>query len=184
MRKGTHGTCRSRANEIIANGFSSSSAGRRGSGVYMWGYTNDKLKPQVSELACAWWNYSHKQGNYSKDSDKRCAIVDSTLHLEDDFVLDMEIQAIREKFIIYSETFLEGIESYTPKEISEVYDAFVDDLEQKLGYAFQMVHVKVQRPVKWSYKLLPDQDIAGQPSCYVVKDLTCIAVDGVEEIEL
>lgn len=183
MRKGTHGTCRTRANNILAVGFSASAVGKRGSGAYLWGYTHDDLKPKVSELACAWWHFAQKQGSYSKEKDKNCAVVHVTLCLVDDDVLDMENQQIREKFELYNQTVRDKLKGSSEEQLSQVYDMFVTDLEGVLRKNFKMVHVKVQRPLKWRYKLLSDMDISGQPSCYVVKDLTSIVVDDVEEFD-
>ena len=58
---------------------------------------------------------------------------------------------------------------------------FVKDLEKKTGKNFQVVHVKVQQPRGFK-KELP-LDITGQPSCYVVKDTTCIEITRFEEID-
>lgn len=183
MRKGTHGTCRTRAQNIFNVGFSGLAAGKRGSGVYFWGYNHDELEPQVCELASAWWNYSLKQGRYSKEANPKCAVINVSLHLSDEEVLDMEGQIIREKFIIYSQKVLAKLQDVSDELVSQVYDMFVASLESVLGQSFKMVHVKVQRPTKWKYALQPQNDISGQPSCYVVKELTCISIDGVKELD-
>jgi hypothetical protein len=182
MMKGVHGTCRSSALSIYTSGFTASTAGKRGAGAYLWGYTQDELKPSIRELACNWWRYSNKQGNYSKFKDRRCAVVYVSLSLVEDDILDLESQVVRDNFVIYSKKVLDQIPDYKEKDISAVYDQFVADLEKTLSQSFKIVHVKVQRPNGRS-ELLPDMDISGQPSCYVVKDLTCIAIDGTEEID-
>lgn len=180
--KGTHGTCVSRANLIRQNHFCSSSAGLRGAGVYFWGYTSVSLRDYARELAISWWRFAHnKQGNYSKEKDKKCCVVYVSLNTQGLDVLDLENQEVRDTFIEYCQRVSPHIICEDDREkTSRLYDMFVDELEEKLERNFKVVHVKVQRPRKTQGIL--SLDITGQPSCYVVKDVSCIQVDEFEEL--
>ncbi|MEJ6531919.1 hypothetical protein [Pseudoalteromonas lipolytica] len=176
---GAHGTCVSRARSICNNGFNASN-GRRGHGVYFWGYLNQNLESYAKSLAMAWWRYSHKKGDYSKDSDSSCAVILSGINIPEEYLLDLEHQAIREKFIEYSTKAYAKLEGEDDEKLCTMYDMFVQELESQLDIEFKGIHVKVQAPKKFE-KTLP-QDITGQPSCYIVKDVSTIEVRCLEEL--
>lgn len=181
IMKGTHGTCVSRANLIKTNGFSGSSQGKRGTGAYFWGYTRDALHDYVRELAIAWWRYAlEKPRYYQKELDQRCCVI--YVHLTSDplDVLDFENQQLRDRFFEYCHKVHPRLTGSEEEKTSTIYDMFISDIERKLERTFKIVHVKVQQPSK-TRKMLP-LDITGQPSCYVVKDLSCISVVNFEEI--
>ncbi|MGL0953252.1 hypothetical protein [Vibrio vulnificus] len=182
MMKGTHGTCVSRANLIKDNGFSGSTHGRRGSGAYFWGYTRDVLQEYARELARAWWRYAlEKPKYYQKEKDQGCCVIYVTLETNSTDVLDFENQELRDHFFEYCHKTLPRLEGSDEEKMSTIYDMFINEIEEKLEKRFKIVHVKVQQPPK-TKKVLP-LDITGQPSCYVVKDLSCISVDDFEELD-
>lgn len=181
MRKGTHGTCASRAESITQNGFNLPSSGLRGTGIYFWGYTNKALKGRTADLALSWHAISLKRGCYSKDRDKSAAVIFASIHVEGNALLDLESDLIRDRFETFVLTIGQtnpqlGID--TPDSISDTYDMFIDMIERKTGDPFKVIHVRVQSPNKYKSNL--GKDYTGNPSCYVVKDQQAIEVEGCE----
>ena len=88
--KGTHGTSRSRANNIVANGFRLSPVGKRGSGVYFWGYLSDSMETISRSLAEAWWFDVKRRHLYDKDENKSCSVVFASFDVSDDLHFDFE----------------------------------------------------------------------------------------------
>jgi hypothetical protein len=180
--KGTHGTSMSRAISIKDNGFNTKSIGLRGSGAYFWGYTINALEKHVRDLAVAWWRFAHDTKNlYKNDEDKRCCVLFASLESSPADLFDFENQEIRDKFFNYSQEVFPRLKGTDEEKCSAIYDMYLHDIESKLKREFKIIHVKVQQPRKFT-KHLP-LDITGQPSCYVVKDLSCIiAIDKFEEL--
>lgn len=180
--KGTHGTCRSRATSINKDGFKVSPSGKRGAGVYFWGYTKNSLESYAKKLAVHWCFFAkNKAGTYNKDSDKRCSVIIVSFNIQDERILDLENQTIRDSLIEYTNKVYSRIEGDDDDKISVIYDMFVKDLEIETNVEFKLIHVKIQQPRGFK-KDLP-LDITGQPSCYVVKDPACITIEYIEEID-
>ncbi|MEK8021107.1 MAG: hypothetical protein VSS75_029905 [Candidatus Parabeggiatoa sp.] len=180
--KGTHGTCSSHADLIRANGFRYSNVGLRGGGVYFWAYTLDNIETYARDLAIAWWQFAKKRGDYAKAAKQNCSVIFTHLNVESQDILDFEDQQVREKFVVYAQKVYDKIEGKTKEEkISIVYDLFVGDLEKTIGKTFSMLHVKVQAPN--TYKKRLPIDLTGQPSCYVVKNSSCIQINQFEEFD-
>lgn len=177
--KGTHGTCRSRTDLIKNEGFNVSSTGKRGSGVYFWGYTLDSLEVHAKNLAVQWWFFSNKKGIYHEETDKRCSIIFVSFDVEPDKLLDLENQIVRDGLIEYYSKVHHKITSTGDEKLSIIYDMFVNDLETKISEKFKLVHVRIPQPNGFKTEL--PRDITGQPSCYVVKDTSCITIAHYEE---
>lgn len=185
MMKGTHGTCVSRAISIRQHGFRKSDKGLRGSGAYFWGYTRDTLEKYVRDLAVAWWKFAHATRNFYKDEeDKRCCVLYASLESAESDVFDFEHQEIRDRFHEYSLKTLPRLTGTDEEKRSAVYDMYLGEVEARLKKEFKIVHVKIQQPKKFPREEHLPLDITGQPSCYVVKDLSCIInIDKFEELQ-
>jgi len=178
--KGTHGTCSSNAESIIANGFKYSNIGLRGGGIYFWGYILDDLEVYAKDLAIAWWRFAKKKGDYANAVSSRCSVIFADFKIDNQDILDFEDQHIREQFTVYSQKVYQRIKAINPDEkISTIYDMFISDVEKSMGKTFKMIHVKVQAPK--TYKKVLPMDLTGQPSCYVIKNLDCIEITRFEE---
>lgn len=177
---GTHGTTKCRADNIVNKGFTISPKGYRGSGVYFWGYTSKSLKQHCHELAVGWWAFAKKKGDYTKDSNTSCRVIYASIETEN--LLDLELISIREKLVEYCSNIDDrNLRGLSKKEtLTKSYDMFVDDVEKKLKHSFDLVHVKVQKPN--GCKTTLDQDVTGQPSCFVVKEPSCIVINDIEEM--
>lgn len=178
--KGTHGTCHTRSEMIKEEGFRRSDIGKRGAGAYFWGYTRGSVESYARHLAFTWWQFAKKKGDYSNNGDDGCCIIYASFNAEPACVLDLENQLIRDKLFEYSQNVFERIAGSEDDKISAIYDMFIADVEINVVQQFKIVHVKVPQP-RGVTKVLP-LDITGQPSCYVVRDLSCITVERFEEI--
>lgn len=179
--KGTHGTSRSKANNIVANGFHASPVGIRGSGVYFWGYLSDSMEEISRNLAKAWWSDATRRQSYSQDSDKSCSVVFAAFDVSNDLHFDFEAQEVRESFIRYSDKMIDRIEGDDDEKASTLYDMFVQRIETKSQKQYKLIHFKVHPPRGFVFPIL--RDIIGQPSCYAVKDISCITILDHEEID-
>lgn len=178
---GTHGTTKTRALSINQTGFKASKVGKRGAGVYFWAYHSNGYEAEARNFAIGWWNYSNIRGDYSKDQDKSCCVLYSTISVKQS--IDLEDQEIKEQFVEYYKKVESSLESdgHTGDVlISKVYDMFLSDLESKLNITFDLIHVKVQPPKKMT-RTIPF-DILGNPGCYVVQNTSCIQLDKCEDV--
>lgn len=173
--KGTHGTSKSRAKHARDNGFDISPGGRRGSGVYFWGYSNDA--EYAIALAKQWWAYSSKKRKYKDDKDGRCSVILATIEVEEAYIIDLEDQFVRDTFIEFSSIYYDAVEGTKNEKISKIYDMFIADFERKVDTRIKLVCVKIQQPNGFEKLGFLPLDITGHPLCYVVKDKHCINID-------
>tara|TARA_R110001599_G_scaffold26935_1_gene94902 strand:- start:4441 stop:4995 length:555 start_codon:yes stop_codon:yes gene_type:complete len=183
MIKGTHGTCTSNADSIMADmSFRASTVGLRGAGAYFWGYHSDEAKDDAKELAVCWWGIETKRGNYSKSQDKRCSViyVDFTIENKDVEVLDITEPEINETFRTYSKKVLDRVVTKDANDVSQVYDMFISLLEEKAKRNFKLIHARVQSPGGYDSGL--PKDVAGTPSCYIARDTSCVNIKSREVV--
>lgn len=65
--------------------------------------------------------------------------------------------------------------------LSTLYDMFINAIEAKKQKQFKLVHFKMHPPKRFKHPM--PRDLMGQPSCYAVKDTSCITILGHEEID-
>lgn len=174
--KGTHGTSHSRATLIEREGFKEGTdAGRRGTGVYLWGYIDPTLEQYAEALAIGWWRFAQSERRYARDADKSCSVIYVGLSVsEADF--DFEGQVLREHFIKFANEVYKRIrkgKSYNCG-VGQVYDLFLKQIEDRTKKRFGVVHVRVSPPPKDYYESALPLDLTGHPSCYVVRNLSLI----------
>lgn len=179
MKKGTHGTCRSYADDINAKGFKTA-GGRLGQGVYFWGYTDDSMEFYVKELASSWWYYSKCSNRYKSAADTSCSVIFVEVLLENKKYLDIEDIEIKQRFILFSNEIYRRLSNRYKRDkkkiLQSAYDLFVKRLEEELGSDFDVIHVRVAPPNKDYYKAALPVEITGAPSCFVVKNTSCIKI--------
>lgn len=179
--KGTHGTSRSKASSIQNDGFNISPGGRRGSGAYFWGYSNDA--EYAIALAKQWWAFADKKNKYEDDEDGRCSVILATIEVEESYILNFEDQVVRDSFIEYGTIYYNGVDGDKFDKISKIYDMFIADLEKEEDTRIKLVCVKLQQPNGFNNEKLGflPLDITGHPLCYVVKDKDCINIDNIND---
>ena len=141
MLRGTHGTCVSRAESITVHGFGTG-RGLRGSGVYFWSYTIESLEDYVRALAIAWWRFAKdSKQHYKNEYNQSCSILYVSFNLDQNDILDLENQLLRDKFIEYSQKILPKLDKHSDsneEKIRTIYDMFVKDIEN-----WQKKHTKL-----------------------------------------
>ena len=163
--RGTHGTTRTRAENISKEGFTAK-VGERGTGAYFW-----RENVYAVPLAVGWYQNQLNRGEYGTDRDKRCSVVKASINVASDTLIDLEDPDIKDDFLRY---FLEkGVED--SRNAGKIYDMFLEMLEEESGKKLALVITQVFTN-KW--QKYPNQT-AGMAYCYLVRDLRCITVDDV-----
>ncbi len=174
--KGTHGTCASFAEDIRNSGFSFG-PGRRGKGVYFWGYSGAN-KEYATALAKAWWAQAKAIRKYDAASDQDCNVLHVDIKPEEGCLLDLEELVMKQTLL----QFLNDIHKRSlPKDraslTEKAYDLFVHMLEKQLNKKFDVIYTTVNPPKTdfWDKRdRFPGFDIIGMAPCYVVKNTGCI----------
>lgn len=177
--KGTHGTCISHAERIALHGFKMKS-GRRGTGAYFWAYTGT-LKGYATSLAKAWWTQAVAWGQYNSCENQDFRVLCVKINIEDELFLDLEEHEMRGRLAAFlNESYSKSIPADRIHLAERAYDAFVNIIERQLNKKFKAIHVTVNPPKRDCFEnadRLPEFDLMGMPSCYVVKDNNCIAIE-------
>lgn len=182
--KGTHGTCVSAADSIVATGFTSG-PGRGGHGVYFWGYVSDDYKNHATNLAIDWWCMRSTQRKFIASPNPACSVLQVTLSSGADSVLDLANQENREKFLQYALTLslkLGKSKARRPLDnVTVVYDAFLRMMEAQRGAYYKVVGIFLPPPaqskVKWRNITEEERNLVGDPLCYIVRDSAIIEIE-------
>ena len=182
MKKGTHGTCRSYAEEILANGFKATD-GRIGKGTYFWAYFSDETEFCAKELAASWWRHSKQTHKYDHAKDNRCTVIYVEINSTDDSYLDLEDTDIKAKLIAFAnQTYRKDDQrDYNKhKALGATYDLFIKLMEEALNIEFDIVHIRVAPP--GGYRPPLPIEITGAPSCFLVMNDNCINIAGTKHV--
>lgn len=176
--KGTHGTCVSFASDIRRRGFDVG-AGRRGSGMYFWSYSNT-ARDYATCLAKAWWKYAFEIGRYQSASDSGCEVLNVIIEVEEENFLDLEEHAMKQKLVPFLNDIYKRTASSSHKKIAvKAYDLFVEQIEKQRSNPIKVVHVTVSPPSQKYFTEECTRSLSSEacmPACYVVKDNKCIVV--------
>lgn len=178
---GTHGTCRSHADQIMRMGFLPGGVGRKGSGIYWWVAsvcpTNGCDKYSIEIATCYAIN---RYRNDVKVNDNSSRVILGKISVEQSNYLDMEEQAIVSLFI----THVNGCKKYltnsnlgSEKErAGKVMNAFVRFLEEENKTNIHVVRAKTEVPPGFSLGKTAAESYLGlrQAYCYLVRDKSCI----------
>lgn len=169
---GTHGTCISFADGIMQNGFKIQ-PGRRGTGAYFWSYSST-LKDYATSLAKAWWSQATALGYYNAAVNQECKVLYVKIQANEDIFLDLEEHEMRRRLSVFlNDIFKRALPADRANLAEKAYDLFVSIIERKLDKNYQVIHVTVNPPKKEhfdNYDRMPQVDLMGMPSCYVVKN--------------
>lgn len=183
---GTHGTCRSNAEDIHTNGFIAK-PGRIGVGAYFWAAVENSAEcRQLSHrLATKWATLAKAKGEYNGKALTEVTIVEVQVDVE-----EVEILGLDDPRLVY------GLWSMLNKKLSELIDrpftgewdnevnfkehedamhgaieAFILRLEERYGRKFKLVF-KIQSCPKFNDPLLP---FIGNYSCFAIRDTEVIS---------
>ncbi|WP_139235342.1 hypothetical protein [Paenacidovorax caeni] len=174
---GTHGTCRSRAKEILdSQTFKASVNGYGGSGAYFWACVNG-FKYGVG-LAESWWAFSNHKRHYQAEKDASLAVLGATIRKPDD-----------PKFFDATDVeFMEGLYSVMQSkrknedDLPEVTEFLIGKFQEKYDVNFQVIKMLVATPptIKGRTRTYA-QMISKASHAYLVKQS---GINLIEKIEL
>lgn len=155
--KGTHGTTKLRAGEILKSGFHISTAGRAGKGIYFWQYFED---PQLANgLAIGWYEAQAKRGAYG-EKNPECAVLDASFFADDDDILDCTAEVVEQVAIM-----LQKLPNRSEDDISNAYDSVIGRVEKVRGKPILVAKAHVTPP-KMSFPL---RQVVPYPPILVVR---------------
>jgi len=161
--KGSHGTTRVRAGNILKSSFRKG-PGRHGTGAYFW-----LESPYYFQLAIDWFNSSYAEYVTEGESKPECAIIVAELMADDSEVLDLDNRTLRASLmnLVYNK---EKIRRLNSSDRTRLFDSFIRDLERELHIEFKIVLVRTAPPQGSKYPL----SFIGPPDCGIARDVTCI----------
>lgn len=144
MLLGTHGTCQSRAQSIVAS-LNFNAPNRPGSyagpGAYFWEY--EESVEVAKELAELWWEWCLRKDHYSKDKDKSLAVIGVEINdpTEEEF-LDVNSHQFSSRL----RNLLKAFEGQVDLNIHDVIAMAIDDLAAERGNPILLVKTWVKTP--------------------------------------
>lgn len=186
--RGSHGTCKSRAIKIQADGqFKLPSAakppGKLGRGVYFWSYEEEDGENYGKRQATCWYEFCLKDGWYRRDSDRSKAVF--LVEIDDNStLLDFKDGRVENRYFEHYRKAIEKLDRELDRkvdqnQINNIMDRFILGLEKKLETEFGVVrgitnmpgkYLKANDPIKSSISL----------TCLAVRDVDLIRIDNVE----
>lgn len=185
---GTHGTSRTRADNIKRIGFNASKCGRHGKGTYMW-CAEDDPKDAI-ELAYHFAKTLARQ--YEDDNDPSPKVLKCNIRLNGGIYMDLDGKDYYDMFKAHlrkNANYLLTAKGSKYVKASRVVDSFVRHIEEITNNHIKVVRTKTQVPRSYLTEHLklphqmPDElrwlDIQSA-SCYIVRDFTCIPASEIE----
>lgn len=164
---GTHGTCQSRAMQIVENQQFKVSVEsvQAGPGIYFWAYEDNF--DVAKELAELWWRLCTHRSCYAGDKDKSCAIVGVKISKpsEGAFV-DATTTDFRDALAALCELHKDSVD-----DIYDVYAFFLANIEKETGVEIQVVKALVKTPKRVNgYEQTAIQKLYPSSPAYVVRE--------------
>lgn len=166
---GSHATCMSRAESIVANGFKTGTKGRRGVGAYLW-YADTIGCDYARQLAHHWFLASEKRNEFKDDSDANGAILWGSVDAPDEEVLNLERPEFRSILRKALTEHWATISSKQPKEkealVCSVHQMLINkaSAQQPVGVVIATV-----QPPKMSDEYA---GYVGQPFAIIIRNLS------------
>jgi hypothetical protein len=178
--RGSHATTLSRYRSIAAQGFRQS-RGRGGSGVYFWSEAKKYL-----DLSKAWYDWCLATRRYATDEEKGCIIIIALLTAPLKQILNFEEQKLKDAIDTLAEK--RRLESSSIEDLTKLYDLFISSLEQKIGFRYLIVRIRVARPPGLYLKGYSVERL-GSPESYIAREPSIITQEKVlgheyEELDL
>lgn len=193
--KGTHGTCDSIGRKIRASHFIAPQGnGRRGRGIYFWGYVSPQYKNVARNYAYNWWQYSKDIGKYSAEANTNYCIIFVEITVDKKNIYDFNDTTNAERFQLGFVDWLEKVNwgeiapSVNPKNPSgedinilstHYHDIYIKLIEEESGNQILLVKTSVQMPCNSVITKVLTKTL-GFVTCYVVRDVSCISVEKTE----
>ncbi|CAM8171837.1 TPA: hypothetical protein MBF47_003828 [Klebsiella pneumoniae] len=170
---GSHGTCRSRAESILSEGFKTGTKGRRGDGAYLW-YAESVGCEYATQLAHHWFLSSVKRREFEGDGDQSEAILWGKVSAPPDEVLNLERPEFRDILRKALARHWTTINSKDPKEkealVCSIHQMLIQGIETTKPVGVVLATVT---PPK-----MPDElaGYVGQPYALIVRNLSYLTI--------
>jgi hypothetical protein len=177
---GAHGTCASKAKDILHEGFNLA-PGRAGNGAYFWTMVSDsaECRQLAHKLAWRWAQIAERHGSFLNDDDQTHVVVEVQVQVESSDVLSLDEpkiffklwsllrEKIAEKFDVTSDEDWRRLKTHQLESVVHGgVELFVEALEVSLGRKYKIVF-KNQSCKGFEDILVP---LLGNHSCFVVRD--------------
>jgi hypothetical protein len=177
---GAHGTCASRADAILQDGFRGA-PGRAGDGVYFWTMvsTDAECRSLAHRLALRWAQIAAAHGTFRDADNPTHEIVEVEVNFDSNNVISLDEPSVffrlwsmlRKKIAeAYNIKSDEDWQKFSAQGLDQVVhggvELFIETLEELRGRKFQLVF-KNQACSKFNDILIP---FLGHHSCFVVRD--------------
>lgn len=164
---GSHGTSVLTSETIKNSGFNLG-PGRAGTGVYFWAEGI-----QYIELAKEWFTY-RKKNNFIREPDPICAVIIAELKVQSTEYLNCEDTHFQTK--IYELSVRLNINPKNNRQISNLYDRYLTELEESLGCTIKMLTIKAAPPPESNYPV----QLIGVPLCCVARSVDIIKITDIK----
>lgn len=171
-KQGVHGTSKESADQISREGFKLSENGWMGKGVYFW---HDGFHSR--NLAKGYYLSKKLQRAFVSQVQGQCAIVSATICVDDGSYLDFEKPKMKDKIALVAHVQNIG---QTREEIAALHVGIIKKIEEKSKITVKAFEVRMSYPRNSATTCYPLKAI-GYPVAIIVRDVTCIAIDAVEE---
>ena len=174
---GTHGTDRASALSILDNGFIAR-PGRIGSGAYFWSLFDDEYRSVAYRLAHDWATIRRRiRANRVKVIKVSIQLVDDSERMNlDDPMHATRLRSLMERFVTVAcqAKKLEDVSRDEAQahfeDLGGLVEVYVKALEAQL-----QSNIKVVFKSQYPAAVDPIREVAGLTSCFVVRDVSCIA---------
>lgn len=179
LLKGTHGTCRSVADNIKRTGFFGG-VGRHGRGVYLWATSSDDDACHKWPVFLARCYAEGKKRDFANENDDTPKVLLCNIITNIENFVDIESDQTNRLFKAYIEKqqkFLNDSSKGTAKQRAcKVADGFIALLENVKKVTLDVVHTKTVIPPAARNEMPIAQKYLGGElyGCYVVRNAKCI----------
>lgn len=177
---GTHGTSKSKAQQILRTGFLLGK-GRHGRGVYLWASTSEKDGVHETAIELAEHYVQCMPHLYRGDNDSSPSVLLCEVHTSPENFLDIESHYIGHAFREYVKKmrpFLNDTSKGSEKErASKVADDFVHLMEETAKVTYDVIHTKTSVPESLRPRPAAKVELwlgLAEAGCYIVKRTNCL----------
>ncbi|EKO3508509.1 hypothetical protein LCL63_001708 [Vibrio fluvialis] len=184
---GTHGTCVSRADSIMKDGFDRLGVGRHGTGVYVW-YGKVKHSDKAKLLGKCYADEARGRGEYKDEKDKSTSVIECEIHTQSESFVDLTDEDTHDLFQEYAranENILRNSKYGDYKQrAAKVADGFIHDLEVETGRKVEVVKTRTVAPESYVGKYcVPGNWLDwNKATCLVVYSLDTIKKELLEKV--
>jgi hypothetical protein len=126
-------------------------------------------------LSRGWHAYKRSTGGYEEETEKGYCGLKCSMTLFENEYLDLDSPMFRDSILTtYVRTF-PGRARVDTAAMSGFYDAFIKDVEKSMKTTFKVIAKRLAPPPSEHCPGYPYL-VAGDPPCYVARDVSCISV--------